>query len=201
MNYYSWSSISQLLAFSLLCTSCFTYAAADESPSMNTYQQAHTTDSVIRFRFGGWSHHMTDFPTLVDQDYEYNENHYGVGIDWILPLNDGYFWGPGAHYIKDSYNEDAYAIGLSWGKRWYFGKYTILSAGILAGVQYRGFIDIVDDKIKRQYRGFTPILAPEFTASYRTVGISLIVTPNIMIEDGEKKLQKPTLFFQLFKDF
>lgn len=103
--------MQKLLMITLLITSFFSNA---ENNWLNDSRDEFTV------KFGGWSHHgdgLTKkmFKKYEDKDFEYNENHSGLGFEYSIPYKEtNHFLSTGLWYMKDSYSKDSFHAGIGY---------------------------------------------------------------------------------------
>lgn len=79
-------------------------------------------NSEYSVKFGGWSYHQEGLTKRLinkyeDKNFEYNESHYGFGLDYAKQLTQfgpNHYLTAGLWYMKDSYNKDAYHAGMGY---------------------------------------------------------------------------------------
>lgn len=134
----------------------------------------------VQLKFGGWSKHIT----ASYDNYNYNESHNGIGLEWTFyesktnahNLTAGYF------EMDDSFDEESYQAGLIYtykpqtGK-WYFDSihYNLAAMYMKRGIIYRSLPDYDDATIKVESL-FTPL--PYITLNFTDyVNVDLMYVP------------------------
>lgn len=85
------------------------------------------SENHLGIKFGGWSHHgdsMTKdlINKYTDKDFEYNESHNGIGIDYFSNfVGSNHYFGAGFWYMTDSYRQHAYHLGLAYKYKYNIG--------------------------------------------------------------------------------
>ncbi|MBY6017935.1 hypothetical protein KUW04_09105 [Halomonas denitrificans] len=160
---------------------------------------AHASDEWHhQIRFGGWSQHLEDEP--FEDSPSYNETHQSIGYYYRINQCHGserWYCQVGGSYLKDSFDNDMYAVSWSW--NYPFNDY--LAAGIVLGVANRTIAEYQDEIFQGTDRKWLPVFAPKLEFSYRRFSVGLAIFPQVdyLEENGsrEYKIGKPTLFWDL----
>ncbi len=105
--------LGQALLGLALSFSMHTGVLADDTPIFDDNR------SEVTLKFGGWSKHFSernDIAKKYDLDIlDFNESHYGLGLEYATPLYDtNHYLMTGAWYMKDSFSNDAFHLGLGY---------------------------------------------------------------------------------------
>ncbi|MDK9793306.1 hypothetical protein [Vibrio sp. D431a] len=184
---------SKTLALALLLAPNAIFAATKSLPEPTP---------EIRVKFGGWSKHLHELPDVTKRKIQYNESHNGIGVEYILKnATSNTYKGVGMMYMKDSFDKPAFTLGASYG--FYAEPFKDLSVGFggIIGLQDRSYIETVAHHYMDTKRTIVPFVAPEITFSYKSLGISTIVFPHVVVESGELEFKKPVIFTQAYINF
>lgn len=173
----------------------------DSLASENVSDTNLVDETFTRVRFGGWSKHLAPLSEITKRDIQYNETHNGFGLERMTPLQNDRYWGYGVMYMKDSFKTDTLTLALSYGRSFNPFEDVKFTVGLYGGLQYRSYILTMNDYYQSTERITVPFIAPEFTASYKDLGVSLAVFPSANRINGVIKLEAPVLFAQFFYDF
>lgn len=204
--------MKKITACFLLIAACAASANDDNQVTDNAHDKSEIAasandesvidSSFIRIRFGGWSKHLRNLNKGVRKDIEYNESHKGIGIERVNPLKGGWYWGYGAAYMLDSFKKDTFSASLSYGYSFDPFEDVKFSTALLGGVQYRSYVNTINEGTYVSIERITvPFIVPEFTVSYKDLGISFLIFPVVSRNNGNYHLEKPVLFAQFFYDF
>jgi hypothetical protein len=138
----------------------------------------------------GRSHH-------VNSEFDWNENNYGVGLEYQLDTSSRWIWTVNGNAFKDSLDNISYMAGGSLKRRLFQSKRQAgyyFDAGLVAFVMSRA--DIND------YLPFPGIL-PTLSFGLKNVGINLTYLPKVVVRDiAQAKVVDPNVggvFFLQFK--
>ncbi|MEZ9708601.1 hypothetical protein AB4254_07975 [Vibrio breoganii] len=153
----------------------------------------------VRVTFAGISKHLE--PISIS-GIEYNERHGSFGVNFHKRTdNNTRYRDFGFMYMRDSYKQPAISLGAAYGVNWSpFNDFNI-SAGLVGGLQARSYTKSENQELIKLKRTIIPFIAPELSASYKNVGTSLIVFPQVKRVRDKLEIQKPVLFLHFFYDF
>jgi len=133
----------------------------------------------------------------VNSEYDWNENNYGLGLEYQFDSSSRWIWSANGNAFLDSQNNMSYMAGGGLKRRLFqserlAGLY--LDAGLVAFLMARA--DIND------YQPFPGIL-PTLSLGIRNIGINLTYLPKVVVRDfAQAKVADPSIggaFFLQFK--
>ncbi len=138
----------------------------------------------------GRSHH-------VNSDYHWNENNYGLGLEYQYDSSSRWLWSVNGNAFLDSQNNISYMAGGGLKRRLFQSEHPAgfyLDAGLIAFIMARA--DIYD------YLPFPGIL-PTMSFGTKRVGVNLTYLPKAAVRDfAQAKVVDPNIggvFFLQFK--
>ena len=138
----------------------------------------------------GRSHH-------VNSDYDWNENNYGLGLEYQYDSSSRWLWSVNGNAFLDSQNNISYMAGGGLKRRLFQSQHPAgfyLDAGLIAFIMARA--DIYD------YLPFPGIL-PTVSFGTKRVGVNLTYLPKAAVRDfAQAKVVDPNIggvFFLQFK--
>lgn len=165
------------------------------SAAILTGSLAKTSNFAVEF--GGWSHHFHALDKRMSQHFSYNESHSLIGFRYTHHKEHSEFkYSFGANYMKDSFNQDAYALAVGVSTSIYRKGNFYADASLIAGAQYRGWLYSTSDKGVYISKVTVPFIAPELKVGYKSAYLSTLLIPNAEIINNRLRLAEPTLFFQ-----
>jgi len=133
----------------------------------------------------------------VNSEYDWNENNYGLGLEYQFDSSSRWFWSVNGNAFMDSQENISYMAGGGLKRRLFqsesrAGYY--FDAGLIAFLMVRA--DIND------YQPFPGIL-PTLSFGMRNVGMNLTYLPKVVVRDfAQAKVADPSIggvFFLQFK--
>ncbi len=90
---------------------------------LSVHQVLAATPHEVSFKFGGWSHHTDELSQALihasgDEDWQFNEDHNGYGLDYAYKFNRNWQWFSGFFQMKDSYNHRFTTVGSGFRYRY-----------------------------------------------------------------------------------
>ncbi len=138
----------------------------------------------------GRSHH-------VNSDYDWNENNYGLGLEYQYDSSSRWLWSVNGNAFLDSQNNISYMAGGGLKRRLLQSEHPVgfyLDAGLIAFIMARA--DIYD------YLPFPGIL-PTVSFGTQRIGVNLTYLPKAAVRDfAQAKVVDPNIggvFFLQFK--